>query len=98
MVKVVEHSFGTSGPQDDIDIYAPGMIIFALFMLSPQTAFLVAHEIRWSTFLRLRLTRLSALENLGGVGLAQMIFATFLVIIVFLAGYCLAFTIKARFC
>ena len=79
------------GPLSTFDLYAPGMIIFAILLLIPQTAMLVAREIRRRTLQRLRLTRLTALEFLGGLSLSQMVIAAFQVLVMFLAALALGF-------
>jgi ABC-2 type transport system permease protein len=99
VVRLVEQSvFATgpsaslrAGPQTELDLYAPGMMVMALLMIIPQTAMLVAREIRWHTLRRLRLTRLRALDLLGGVSLSQMVVALAQVVIVFLAALALGF-------
>jgi ABC-2 type transport system permease protein len=91
VVRVVEKSLGTAGPVSEYDIYAPGMIIFALLLIVPQTAMLVARELRWNTLRRLRLTPMHALELLAGISLAQMVVAVFQVVIVFVGAVALGF-------
>jgi hypothetical protein len=59
------------------------MIIFALLLLIPQTATLVAREIRLKTLRRLRLTPLRSWELLTDIGLAQMVVAVLMVVVVF---------------
>jgi ABC-2 type transport system permease protein len=80
-----------TGPQTEFDVYAPGMIVFALLLIIPQTAMLVAREIRWETLRRLRLTRLRAWELLAGISLAQMDVAVVQVVVVFLAALAFGF-------
>lgn len=80
-----------TGPQTEFDLYAPGMIIFAWLMLIPQTALLLAREIRVHTLRRLRLSNLRTWELLGGVSLAQMGIAFIQVLLVFLAARWLGF-------
>ena len=80
-----------AGPQTEFDIYAPGMMVFAWLLIVPQTAMLVAREIRWGTLRRLRLTRLHPWELLGGVGIAQMVIAGLQVLVVFLAALAMGF-------
>lgn len=91
VVEIVEESLFAAGPRTEFDIYAPGMIIFALVMIIPQTAMLVAREIRWNTLRRLRLTRLAAGELLGGISLAQVAVAVVQVVLVFVAALALGF-------
>lgn len=68
-----------SGPRTFFDIYAPGMIVFALLLTIPQVGMLLAREIRGNTLERLRLTPLRAWQLLAGVSLAQMAIAVVLV-------------------
>jgi ABC-2 type transport system permease protein len=79
------------GPQTQFDLYAPGMIIFALLMIIPQTAMLVSREIRWRTLNRLSLAGISAWDFLVGISLAQMAVAVFQVLVIFLAALALGF-------
>jgi ABC-2 type transport system permease protein len=81
----------TVGPQTEFDIYAPGMMVFAWLMIIPQTAMLVAREIRWGTLRRLRLTALRSFDLLGGMSLAQMVVAAVQVVVVFLAARLMGF-------
>ncbi|MEW5959302.1 MAG: ABC transporter permease, partial [Chloroflexota bacterium] len=80
-----------AGPETEFDLYAPGMIVFALLLLIPQTAMLVAREIRQRTLNRLRLTPMRALDLLAGVGLAQMVVAGLQVLVVFTAALAMGF-------
>jgi ABC-2 type transport system permease protein len=91
VVRLVEEPLVAAGPVTEFDLYAPGMIIFALLMIIPQTAMLVARERRWRTLRRLRLTRVHAWELLGGMGLAQMVVAVLQVLLVFLAALAMGF-------
>jgi len=91
VVAVTEKPLGNDGPQSEFDLYAPGMITFGLLMIIPQTAMLVSREVRWKTLNRMRLTRVSAWDLLGGISLAQMLIAVLQVVIVLLAAIVLGF-------
>jgi ABC-2 type transport system permease protein len=91
VTRLIEEPLVAAGPQTEFDLYAPGMIVFALLMIIPQTAMLVARERRWKTLRRLRLTRLRPWELLGGISLAQMLVAVLQVVLVFLAALALGF-------
>jgi ABC-2 type transport system permease protein len=82
-VRLVVQPLAATSPQTEFDIYAPGMMIFALLLIVPQTAMLVAREIRWRTLRRLRLTRLRAWDFLGGISLAQLVVAIVQVVTIF---------------
>ncbi|MEE8392149.1 MAG: hypothetical protein V3S14_15325 [Anaerolineae bacterium] len=98
-MKVAEEPLGAAdpsallraGPQTEFDIYAPGIMIFALLMIIPQTAMLVAREVRWGTLRRLHLTRLRAWDLLTGVSLAQMIVAVVQVVVMFAGALAVGF-------
>jgi ABC-type multidrug transport system permease subunit len=90
-VRIVEAPIFAVGPRTEFDLYAPGMILFGLLMIIPQTAMLVAREVRWGTLRRLRLTRLGAGDLLGGVSLSQMAVAVVQVTLVFGAALALGF-------
>lgn len=91
VVQIVAQPLSDAGPRTEFDLYAPGMMIFALLMIIPQTAMLVGREIRWQTLRRLRLTGLNAFDLLGGVSLAQMVVAVAQVVLVFLTALALGF-------
>jgi ABC-2 type transport system permease protein len=91
IVRTVEQPLVETGPQTMFDLYAPGMIIFALLLIIPQTAMLVAREIRWNTLRRLRLTPMRAFDLLSGVGLAQIVVAVVMVVVIFLAALAFGF-------
>jgi len=85
-LRIVETRYAPSGPSNEFDQYTPGMMVFTLLMLVPQTAMLVGREARWGTLRRLRLSRLRPWEFLLGVSLAQMAVAAILVLVVFLVA------------
>jgi ABC-2 type transport system permease protein len=91
IVRLAVQPLGAASPQTEFDIYAPGMIIFALLLIVPQTAMLVAREIRWHTLRRLRLTRLRARDFLGGISLAQLVVAIVQVVTIFVGALLVGF-------
>jgi ABC-2 type transport system permease protein len=91
IVRIVEQPLAPASPQTEFDLYAPGIMIFALLMIIPQTAMLVAREIRWRTLRRLRLTRLRAWDLLTGISLAQMVVAVVQVVVMFVAALAMGF-------
>jgi ABC-2 type transport system permease protein len=91
IVRVVEQPLTGASPLSEFDIYTPGMIVFALLLIIPQTAMLVARELRWDTLIRLRLTPMRARDLLGGIGLAQVIVAVVQVIVVFVTALLIGF-------
>jgi ABC-2 type transport system permease protein len=91
VVRLVTQSLAAQSPQTEFDVYTPGIIIFALLLLIPQTATLVAREIRWRTLRRLRLTPMRAWDLLAGIGLAQLGVAVTQVVLIFGAAVAMGF-------
>lgn len=91
LLRITEQPLSAAGPATEFDAYAPGMIIFAILMIIPQNAMLVARELRWGTFRRLRLSALRAGELLGGISAAQLVVAAGQVIVMFLAARLMGF-------
>jgi ABC-2 type transport system permease protein len=91
VARVVQQPLVAAGPQTEFDLYTPGMIMFALLLIIPQTAMLAAREIHWGTLRRLRLSRMRAWDLLGGISLAQMVVAVAQVVIVFLCALALGY-------
>jgi ABC-2 type transport system permease protein len=91
IIQYEEHSIGLAAGLTEFDTYAPGMMIFAILMLVPQTAMLLGREIRTGNLRRLRLTALNPLELLGGISLSQMVVAVLQILVLFvsltLVGY-----------
>jgi ABC-2 type transport system permease protein len=59
----------------DFSVYAPGLLVFAILLLIPQTALLLGREMRTRTMRRLRLSGVFSIEYLGGIGIAQLVMA-----------------------
>jgi ABC-2 type transport system permease protein len=78
-------------PQHEYDLYVPGMIMFAILLLVPQTAMLLGRELRAGTLRRLRLSLLSARDLLVGVSAAQMVVAVVQIVAVFVCAALLGF-------
>jgi ABC-2 type transport system permease protein len=83
VLRVEEQPLGLARPISDFDAYAPGMMVFAILLLIPQTALLIGREVRQGTLRRLQLTRLQPIDLLGGIGLAQMAVAAVQVVVMF---------------
>lgn len=75
VIRVEERPLAAQGPRTDFDLYAPGVIVFGIMLLVPQTAMLIGREVRWRTLQRLRLTRMGTFDLFTGVTLAQLVVA-----------------------
>jgi ABC-2 type transport system permease protein len=91
LIQIHEERYAPAGPENEFDYYAPGMMVFALLMIIPQTAMLVGRELRWGTLHRLRLSGVRAWELLLGISLAQMAVAVIQVLVVFLSALALGY-------
>lgn len=91
VVSIVEKSIAKKEPETEFDLYAPGIIIFALLLMVPQTALIAAREIRSGTLRRLRLTRVKAGDFLAGISIAQMALAIVQVLLIFAVAPLLGF-------
>ncbi len=91
LVRIHEERYAPAGPENEFDYYAPGMMVFALLMIIPQTAMLVGRELRWGTLRRLRLSEVRTWELLLGISLAQMVIAVIQVLVVFLSALALGY-------
>jgi ABC-2 type transport system permease protein len=74
-----------SRTRTDFTVYAPGLLVFAILLLIPQTALLMGREMRTRTVRRLQLSGVSSFEFLGGIGISQLVMAV-VQIVLFLAG------------
>ncbi len=82
-VRVVEHPLAAAAFQvrTDFIVYAPGLLVFGILLLVPQTALLLGREIRTRTIRRLRLSGLSSMEFLGGIGASQLVMAALQIVL-----------------
>ncbi len=90
-VKIIQQPLAAQAAQSEFDAYLPGMMIFAILLLIPQTAMLVGREIRSGMILRLRLSQMTGWELLAGISLSQMVVAIVQVIIIFASALLLGF-------
>lgn len=78
-------------PISEFEAYVPGMMVFAILLIIPQTAMLIGRERRWGTLRRLDLSLLRPSELMGGVCLSQLVVSAFQVILMFTAALVLGF-------
>ncbi|MBN2302867.1 MAG: ABC transporter permease [Anaerolineae bacterium] len=90
-VQVVEEALGGSSARTEFELYVPGLMILAVLMLIYQAAMVVVREIEAGTLDRLRITRLSAFDLLGGISLSQVFIGVAAVVLTFLTALALDF-------
>lgn len=86
-VKPLEHP----RPISEFDYYVPGMMVFAILMIIPQTAMLISRERRRGTLRRLDLSLLRPVDLLGGVCLSQLVIAVLQILLMFATALALGF-------
>jgi ABC-2 type transport system permease protein len=69
-MRLTEEPLGQSAARTEFENYVPGLLIFAVTMLIFQAAMTVTREVEAGTLRRLRLTRMTALDFLGGTSAA----------------------------
>ncbi len=90
-VEVTEEALGGSSARTEFELYVPGLLILAVLMLVYQASMVVVREIEAGTLDRLRITRLSALDLLGGISLSQVLIGAAAVVLTFLTALALDF-------
>jgi ABC-2 type transport system permease protein len=71
-IQVKETALGSSGTMSDFDMIVPGILIVSLIMLMFTASIAFVSEVENKTIMRLKLSRLSSLEFLGGIGIVQV--------------------------
>lgn len=90
-VRISEVALGVSSERSEFEIYVPGLFIFAVVMLIFQASMVIAREIENGTLRRLQISRMTALEYLGGTTLALVVIAVAQVLLTFLAAEAMGF-------
>ncbi|MBN2502012.1 MAG: ABC transporter permease [Anaerolineales bacterium] len=90
-VQFNEIALGGSAARSEFEIYVPGILVFAVIILVFQSAMVVAYEVEAGTLRRLKLTRLTSFDLLGGISLSIILIGVVCVLLAFLVAYGLGF-------
>lgn len=90
-VEMVEQPLGASGGRTDFETAVPGVLVFAVIMLVFLAAMTVAREVEAGTLLRLRITRMTAFDLLGGTSVALVLVGMGSVLLTFATAWLLGF-------
>lgn len=90
-VQFTEEPLGASAARSEFEIYVPGLLVFAVVMLVFLAAMTVTREVEAGTLRRLQLTRLSALDFLGGLSASLVLIGVAQVALTFLTAWALGF-------
>lgn len=90
-VKIKETALGVSGNVDDFHLVVPGLLILSIIILMLSATIAIITEVENKTLIRLKLSRLTALEFLSGVGFVQLIVGIVSILLTLLVAVSLGF-------
>lgn len=90
-LKVIETSLGVSGKIDDFDLCVPGLLILSVIMLMFSATIAIVNEVESKTIIRLKLSKLSALEFLLGISTIQVFVGIASVLLTYVTAVSLGF-------
>jgi ABC-2 type transport system permease protein len=91
VIEVKETPLGISGSVSTFDMVVPGILIVSIIMLMFTASIAFVSEVENKTILRLKLSRLTTFEFLGGTGIVQMIVGIISVVLTLLTAVLLGF-------
>ena len=86
LVEMDEIPLGGSAARTEFENYMPGLMVMAVVLLIFQAAMMTVREVEAGKIIRLRLTRLTTFELLGGITAWMMVIATVSVLLTFLTA------------
>jgi len=69
----IETPLGSSGQLTDFELAVPGLLIFSIIMLMLTASVAMVAEVENKTMLRLKMSKVTALELMGGITLVQIL-------------------------
>jgi len=90
-IGLIETPLGDSAARSEFEMYIPGLFVLAVIMMLFQASMTVAREIEWGTLKRLRITRMTSFELLGGTTLWLVLVAVVEVLVTFAVAVALGF-------
>lgn len=88
-----ETTLGFSGKRSAFEIYVPGLLILSIIMIIFSASAAIVREPEMRTLERLRISRLTALEFLGGISLVQILLAILSLLFALLTAIALGYTL-----
>lgn len=89
--EVTETALGTSASINDFDMIVPGILIVALIMLMFTASIAFVSEVENKTIMRLKLSKLSTIEFLGGISIVQLLVGIISVLLTLVTAILLGF-------
>lgn len=90
-IGLIETALGDSAARTEFELYVPGLFVLAVIMMLFQASMMVAREIEGGKLQRLRISRLTAFELLGGISAWLVLVAILEVLITFAVATALGF-------
>ncbi len=91
IIEAKETALGTSATMNSFDMIVPGILIVSLIMLMFTASIAFVSEVENKTIIRLKLSKLTAFEFLGGNSIVQLIVGIVSVLLTLLAAILLGF-------
>ncbi len=88
-----ETTLGFSGARSYFELYLPGLLILSIIMIIFSASSAMVRESESGTLDRLRISRLTTLEFLGGISLVQILVALFSLLLALLTALALGYTL-----
>ena len=88
-----ETALGHSAERSEFELYVPGLLILSIIMIIFSASAAIVREAETRTLERLKISRLSALEFLGGISLVQIIIAFLSLVFALLTAMGLGYTL-----
>jgi ABC-2 type transport system permease protein len=86
-----ESPIGVSGNRTDFELSIPGLLIFSIIMLMLSASSAIVYETENKTLRRLKITRMSTVEILGGISVIQLLVGIISVTLTLLIALLLGF-------
>jgi len=91
IIEVKETALGISGRINDFDMIVPGILIVSIIMLMFTASIAFVAEVENKTIMRLKLSKLSAIEFLGGISIVQLLVGLTSIILTLITAIILGF-------
>ncbi|TFH22028.1 MAG: ABC transporter permease [Bacteroidia bacterium] len=92
-VSWTETTLGFSGRRTYFELYVPGLLILSIIMIIFSASAAIVREPEIRTLERLKISRLTALEFLGGISLVQILLAILSMVLALLTAIALGYTV-----
>lgn len=90
-MEIKETAIGSSGKINDFDMIVPGIITISIIMLMFTASIAFVSEVENSTILRLKLSKLTAFDFIGGIGIVQLAVGIISIMLTLLTALLLGF-------